>query len=71
MKKNVSIIISISSDIGFELGKKWLESGDVVFGTYRTYNNKLEVLKNMGCKLVKCDLKNDIEIDKFVSLFSE
>ena len=46
MHANYRIIISISSDIGFELAKSWLKNGDKVIGTYRTWNTNLDEISN-------------------------
>ena len=56
MKKN-AIIISISSDIGTELAKKWCNDGWNIYGTYRTMSKQVDLLKEKyNIKLTHCDL---------------
>jgi NAD(P)-dependent dehydrogenase (short-subunit alcohol dehydrogenase family) len=70
MSKDISsIIISVSSDIGVALGKKWQSMGWKIYGTYRTESKQVDVLKKSGnfC-LTKCDL-NDVTSVKEACIF--
>lgn len=51
-----AVIISASSDIGSALSQRLLDKGMRVFGTYRTYSQKVGQLKERGMQLVYCDL---------------
>lgn len=55
-KVKAAIIISISSDIGYALGRRWLAQGVKVFGTYRTYSQNVALLLEDGVPLFPCDL---------------
>jgi NADP-dependent 3-hydroxy acid dehydrogenase YdfG len=66
MVSDSRIIISISSDIGYELALDWLKKGSKVSGTYRTKSDKTKKLKRMGVTLVKCDLSSNKSINKAI-----
>ena len=57
MKKKI-FIISISSDIGFELAKFWNSKGYEISGTYRKFSKSCRIMSSLGIKLFPCDLKN-------------
>lgn len=50
------LVISATSDIGFEISKSWLDQGFEVTGTYRTHSENAELLKSKGASLFKLDL---------------
>ena len=50
------LVISATSDIGFEISKSWLDQGFSVTGTYRTYSDNADVLKEKGAELFELDL---------------
>lgn len=52
------IIISISSDIGAAMGRRWLSRGWKIYGTYRTLSPSIEEIQNLGAKIFSCDLSN-------------
>ena len=56
-KKNVMIVLSISSDIGFNLALDWIKKGYKVYGTYKTFSRNCIKLAEIGAKLFKCDLE--------------
>jgi NAD(P)-dependent dehydrogenase (short-subunit alcohol dehydrogenase family) len=58
-----AILVSISSDIGFDMAKRWLAYGWSIYGTYRTYTNRLEELSNQGAILKYCDLSDIASIE--------
>ena len=51
-----AIIISISSDIGAALAKRWQKRGYEITGTYRTPNKNIDKL---NANLISCDLSDD------------
>ncbi len=62
------IILSISSDIGMILAKRYLKDGFRVIGTYRTFSEKLsEFKKNKSCTLISCDISDPGQVKKLVS----
>lgn len=64
MKENRSaIIVGISSGIGQALSRKWLNKGWKIFGTYRTEDQMINELKNLGAVMVHCDLANSLSIN--------
>lgn len=69
MHANYRIIISISSDIGFELAKSWLKNGDKVIGTYRTWNTNLDEISNyQNLTLLKLDFDRKHKIKTLPSV---
>ena len=66
MKKPHNIIISISSDIGYELAKDWLGKGYSVSGTFRTRTGKCNELEELGAKIFHCDLDNSESIENAI-----
>ncbi|MDO8471303.1 MAG: SDR family oxidoreductase [bacterium] len=61
MKENRSvIIIGVSSGIGQALSRKWLNKGWKIFGTYRTEDQTINELKNLGAIMVHCDLASSL-----------
>ena len=63
MDNKKRLIVSVTSDIGFEIAMKWKSDGFDVIGTYRTFTNKCNELENKGIKLIHCDLNNRESID--------
>ena len=62
-KKQSVIIISISSDIGTAMAKRWLKRGWDVYGTYRTKCRSVDELLDCGVILFECDLSNLRSVD--------
>lgn len=58
-KYNNAIIISVSSDIGTEMAKRWVSRGWQIIGTYRTETSSTKCLSDIGVKLIKCDLSDN------------
>ena len=58
-KANNAIIISVSSDIGTEMAKRWASYGWQIIGTYRTETSSLKDLSDIGVNLIECDLSDD------------
>lgn len=64
----IVIILSISSDIGMVLAKRYLKDGFQVIGTYRTFSEKLFSLqKEKSCILIACDITNPGKVKAFVT----
>jgi NAD(P)-dependent dehydrogenase (short-subunit alcohol dehydrogenase family) len=53
-----AIIISVSSDIGTAMSRRWLARGWNVAGTYRTGSQPVEELRSLGVKLVYADISD-------------
>jgi NAD(P)-dependent dehydrogenase (short-subunit alcohol dehydrogenase family) len=51
-----AIILSVSSDVGTALARRWLSQGYAVAGTFRTPSADLEELRAAGALLVQCDV---------------
>lgn len=66
MSKKAVLIISISSDIGLYLAKKYLEDGMTVIGTYRKYGRLKEINSFQSCHLFPCDITNKKSIRDFL-----
>jgi NAD(P)-dependent dehydrogenase (short-subunit alcohol dehydrogenase family) len=60
------IILSVSSDIGLYLAKKYLERGDRVIGTYRSDDNLGEIKDNPNCTLFYCNINGRRSAELFV-----
>ena len=54
IKNQYSVILSISSDIGFEIAKSWIGKKKII-GTYLTSSRKTQFLKSKGVDLFKVD----------------
>jgi len=57
-----AVIVSISSDIGYALGKRWQQRGMEVGGTYRTSSSFVDELNSSGVKTFHCDLGSDTSV---------
>ncbi len=66
MKKVTSkaVIVSISSDIGHALAKRWRQRGIEVAGTYRKSSSLVDELEDCGVKIFHCDLGNVSSVQK-------
>lgn len=67
MKTNDRLIVSISSDIGYELAIDWINRGFNVFGTYRTMSENCITLKELGVELIECDLLNTLSVSESIN----
>ena len=66
MKKTV-IILSVSSDIGLHLARKYLNQGFRVIGTYRS-KSKLKIFEDeQDCSLIKCDVFQKADLDRLAA----
>ncbi len=66
-KQKTTIILSVSSDIGNFLAKKYLEKGYFVIGTYRSEKNLDEIKNNPNTYLFRCDISNQKETNDFIN----
>lgn len=64
-------IVSITSDIGFELAKYWKKKGYNVSGTYRSKSNNYLELKKLKICLFKCDLSFKKSINNFLAVLDK
>jgi NAD(P)-dependent dehydrogenase (short-subunit alcohol dehydrogenase family) len=64
-KKSVVIILSVSSDIGFFLAKKYLQDGYQVIGTYRFWGKLSEIEDLPDCRLFYCDISDKKSVQDF------
>lgn len=70
-EQRLAIIISVSSDIGMGLAKRYSKDGYAIVGTYRS-TNKLNELKGIpGIHLVHCDIDNKSDISKFAREYKD
>lgn len=69
--KKTVIIISVSSDIGLDLAKRFLEDGCRVIGTYRHYGRLKEVEEEKQLGLIKCDVESDSDISQLIKYCSQ
>ena len=65
IKKTV-ILLSVSSDIGAHLARKYLRRGFTVVGTYRTKAHVRDLQGLPDCLLFKCDLGKRTDVDRFI-----
>lgn len=73
MKRNVKtvIILSVSSDIGYELGKRFLRDGYNLIGTYRKFGQMDNFDKYAKCHLLKCDISQKESIKSFIQQYKK
>ena len=64
LSKRKAVVISASSDIGYELCKWWYDKSWELFGTYRTQSAKTGHLSEMGVSLVQCALESKDSVDE-------
>ncbi|MFH1607980.1 MAG: SDR family oxidoreductase [archaeon] len=69
-KKNV-VIISITSDIGTALAKKYSEKGYNVVGTYKSKGRLDELKKIPNCHFFYCDMLNKKSVDDFIKNYKK
>ncbi len=65
-EKPTVFILSISSDIGLFLARKYLERGCRVIGTYRSPEALVELKALKGCELFQCDISRKDNVDELV-----
>lgn len=62
-----AVIVSVSSDIGLAMSRRWVARGWSVVGTYRTQSPAVIALADQGVGLVACDLSDPAGIDAAAS----
>ena len=68
-KSKTVVILSVTSDIGFELAKRYLADGYNVVGTYRKKGWVGEIASLPGCYLFPCDITSKKSIRRFISAY--
>lgn len=66
LKKTI-FILSISSDIGTYLAKRYLEEGHRVIGTFRSKENLKDLQGRACCHLIPCDVRKKEDIRAMLS----
>lgn len=67
--KKVVVIISISSDIGHALAKKYSAQGYKIIGTYRSKESLEQLREIPNCELFYCDIGDTYSINRFIEQF--
>ncbi|OGG20013.1 hypothetical protein A3D03_06270 [Candidatus Gottesmanbacteria bacterium RIFCSPHIGHO2_02_FULL_40_13] len=70
-KRKTVIILSVSSDIGKDLGKRFLRDGINLIGTYRKFGQMDDLDKNAKCRLLKCDISQKKSVNNFLQQFKK
>jgi len=71
MNKKVIVIISITSDIGLSLAKRYSKEDYTIVGTYRS-TARLNELKNISdCHLISCNIGEEKSIHRFVEEYAK
>ena len=66
-----AIVFSASSGIGYFLCLRLISEGYNVFGTYKTFSDDVQNLKELGVNLYQADLLIDVEPDKTIKRIKE
>jgi len=69
-KKKIAVIISITSDIGIALAKRYARDGYGIIGTYRSKKLLNELKGIPDIRLFPCDLSDIDSISAFIKIFS-
>ncbi len=64
--QKVVVLISITSDIGMALAKRYANDGYTIVGTYRSPNQHKELKDIPNCHLLYCDIGDRESISEFV-----
>jgi len=54
------IMIGVSSDIGYEMAQRWHKAGHEIYGTYRSWDDRLD---KIDIDLLRLDLDNNGDVD--------
>lgn len=68
-KTKTVVILSVSSDIGLDLAKRYLNDGYNVVGTYLRKGRVGEIASLPGCYLLPCDITSKKSIRLFISAY--
>jgi NAD(P)-dependent dehydrogenase (short-subunit alcohol dehydrogenase family) len=63
-KPVTAIIVSVSSDIGTAMARRWVLCNRQICGTYRTWTPAMASLSEAGVSLVPCDLARDESVTR-------
>jgi len=69
-RQKTAIIISVSSDIGMEMAKRYSRDGFTVVGTYRSKKLLPELRRLPNCHLFYCDLSDKKSINYFIKRYA-
>lgn len=70
-KQKVAVLISITSDIGTALAKRYSNEGYTIVGTYRSTNQLNELTDVPNCHLFFCDISDKKSVSNFVKGYSD
>ena len=59
-------ILSVSSDIGLDLAKRYLRSGHRIIGTYRSFAQLAGISSHPRCHLFRCDITQAKDVSSLV-----
>lgn len=68
-KQQTVFILSVSSDIGYFLAKKYLQEGYRVVGTYRSLRYIKDLVRNKDCHLFSCDVAKRKNVQDLIRWF--
>ncbi len=71
MYKKTVILISITSDIGTALAKRYSEDGYAIIGTYRSRDKLAQLRRIPDCRLFYCDINNEASARKFITNYAK
>src|SRR3989338_3820558 len=69
--KQTAFILSVGSDIGLALAKRYLNHGYGVIGTYRNFDQVKEIAHRNHCTLLYCDVSKKKSIEKLYGQFKK
>src|SRR3989338_3103123 len=69
--KKTIVILSVSSDIGLDLAKRYLKAGYHVVGTYRSKALIQDLKKEAHCDLFYCDVSDEKSVEVFAKDFKK
>lgn len=70
-RQKTIIILSISSDIGVYMAKKYLAQGHRVIGSFRTKKHVHSLLNQKNCVLIPCDFSKPKSIKQFCDVIKK
>lgn len=70
-ERRSAIIVSISSDIGAAMARRWQARGWDVSGTYRTPSLKVNQLRQLGIRIFHCNLLDTRSVEEACSSLRE
>jgi len=64
-KNKIITILSVTSDIGKSLAKRYSSRGDIIIGTYRSEERLKDLEKRKNCYLFPCDISDKKSVRQF------